>query len=193
LKSQGLYDRSIIILASDHGDATGEFGRSTHSHFLYPEIMRVPLIVHLPESMKGKFVDDRDGVVTLTDVAPSLYYLLGHRPIVRNPLYGRPLFVETRRELESYRRNEILLASDELAIYGLLDGGGRYFYATYDSPPRSFLFDLAQDPNAEHSILTPDLKRQYDQRILDQLRTIADFYGYRPGVQSWFESRRKLF
>jgi hypothetical protein len=193
LKSHGLYDKSIIILASDHGDATGELGRSTHSYILYPEIMRVPLIVHLPESMKSKFVDDRDGVVTLTDIAPSLYYLLGHRPIVRNPLYGRPLFAETRQELMSYPRNEVLLASDELAIYGLLDGDGRYFYATYDSPPRSFLFDLANDANAEHSVLTPDLKRQYDQRILDQLRMVADFYGYRPGVQSWFESRRKLF
>ena len=182
LKARGLYDKSIIILTSDHGDATGEFGRYSHSLSIYPEVMRVPLLVHLPVSMRNKFVYDDSGLSALTDIAPSLYYLLGHQPIRSNPLYGHPLFVEDKRELEPYRRSELFLASDERAVYGLLTDNGRFLYATYDSPARSFLFDLSRDPNAEHSLLTAPLKQEYDERIIQYLHLVADFYGYKPGV-----------
>jgi hypothetical protein len=88
LKSRGMYDNSVIVLTSDHGDATGEFGRQTHSHIIYPEVMHVPLIIHLPRSMRAKLVDDPEQISTLTDIAPSLYYLLGHQPVKANPMYG---------------------------------------------------------------------------------------------------------
>jgi phosphoglycerol transferase MdoB-like AlkP superfamily enzyme len=182
LKSRGLYDKSIIIVTSDHGDATGEFGRYSHSLSIYPEVMRVPLLVHLPTSMRNKFVYDDSGLSALTDITPSLYYLLGHRPIRQNPLFGHPLFVEDKKELEPYRRSELFLASDERAVYGLLADNGRFLYATYDSPAQSFLFDLGRDPNAERSVLTPRLKQEYDERIIQYLHLVADFYGYKPGV-----------
>ena len=180
LKARGLYDNSVIVVTSDHGDATGEFGRFSHSLIIYPEIMRVPLIVHLPSSMREKLVYDDRTLATLTDITPSLYYLLGHRPLLHNALFGRPLFVATRQELESYRRQELFLASDARAAYGILADNGRYLYVTYDSPAESFLFDLATDPNAQHNIATPLQKKQYDQRIIQELQTLADFYDYRP-------------
>ncbi len=190
LKSRGMYDNSLIILTSDHGDATGEFGRQTHSHIIYPEVMHVPLIIHLPKSMRAKIVADQEQISTLTDIAPSLYYLLGHQPVRANPMYGHPLFADTQTELASYHRSELFLASDEVAVYGLLDKNGRYLYATYDSPARSFLFDLAKDPNAEHNILTAAEKKQYDERIIDYLKMIGNFYGYKPGVGNLLASER---
>ena len=36
LKQHGQYDNSIIVIASDHGDATGEFGRTSHSTSIWP-------------------------------------------------------------------------------------------------------------------------------------------------------------
>lgn len=190
LKSRGMYDNSIIILASDHGDATGEFGRETHSFIIYPEVMHVPLIIHLPKSMQGKLVDEKEQIATLTDIAPSLYYLLGHQPVNVDPMYGHPLFAKTQKELASSRRNEIFFASDEAAVYGLLDQNGHYLYTTYDSPARSFLFDLSSDPNAEHNILNAEAKKKYDERIIDYLKMIADFYGYKPGVGALLASGR---
>jgi arylsulfatase A-like enzyme len=186
LKGRGLYDSSIIILTSDHGDATGEFGRLSHSTSIFPEIMRVPLIVHLPKKMRDRLVYDDSRVSTLTDITPSLYYLLGHRPVVHNPVAGRPLFMETPQELTGYRRDELFLASDVRAAYGVLADNGRYLYATYDSPAQSYLFDLSVDPNGEHNIVTEQTKRKYDERIIENLRTIADFYGYKPKIGSWF-------
>jgi Sulfatase len=186
LKARGLYDNSIIIVTSDHGDATGEFGRNSHSLVIYPEIMRVPLIVHLPKTMRERFVHDDDRVSALIDITPSLYYLLGHRPIVVNPLFGQPLLMETQKELRSYHRDDLFMASDVRAAYGILADNGRYFYATYDSPAESYLYDLVRDPNGEHDILTNALKKHYDEQVIEHLHGIADFYGYKAGISSLF-------
>ncbi len=188
LKTRGLYDNSIVIVTSDHGDATGELGRSSHSVVIYPEVMRVPMIVHLPKTMQNRFVHDDERISALIDITPSLYYLLGHRPIVSNPLFGHPLFMETQEELKSYHRDELFMASDVRAAYGLLTDNGRYMYATYDSPAQSYLYDLAQDPKGQHDILTSALKKRYDEQIITHLHEIADFYGYKPGIGSLLAS-----
>jgi arylsulfatase A-like enzyme len=52
LREAGLYDRTTIVLTSDHGEELGDrapggiFG--THGHSLYEEMVGVPLIVKLP-------------------------------------------------------------------------------------------------------------------------------------------------
>jgi Sulfatase len=185
LKAHGEYDNSIIIVTADHGHATGEFGRTGHSWLMYPEIMRVPLIIHLPRQMLSGKVYDVNRISAVTDVTPSLYYLLGHRPIRANPLFGRPLFVETQEELETYRRKELFMASDVRALYGILSGDGRFFYVADDSAP-SMLFDLSTDPDARHNIATGALDKPYDQRIVENLRTIANFYDYTPPIDPLF-------
>lgn len=188
LKSRGLYDKSIIVLASDHGDATGELGRNLHSSIIYPEVMRVPLIIHLPKSMAGKFVHQADDIATLTDITPSLYDLLGHGPVKHNPLFGRPLFTQTREELATYHRKDLFLASDARATYGILSGNGRFLYTVYDEPAQSMFFDLSNDPLAQHNIVTPALKSSYDHRVIDELKLIADFYDYKPRVGSFLSA-----
>jgi len=188
LKQRGMYDNSIIIVTSDHGDATGEFGRMSHSNAIWPEVMHVPLIIHLPPALRRRFVYDDTRLATLTDVTPTLYYLLGHRPVRTNPLYGRPLLAETREELASYPHRDLLMASDVHAVYGILTSDGRYLYATYDSPAQSYLFDLMTDPNAQHDMLTAALKQKYDEEIIQHLQSIGDYYGYKPGVGSLLAS-----
>ena len=191
LKQRGLYDNSIIVVTSDHGDATGELGRNSHSVTIWPEIMHVPLIMHLPAKMRSGLVYDENRLSTLTDITPTLYYLLGHRPIRENPLYGRPLFAETKQELEKYRHEDLFLASDVRAVYGILTADQRYLYVTYDSPAQSYLFDLNLDPNAQHNLVDARSKQHYDEEIIERLHQIADFYGYKPGIGSLLASNEK--
>lgn len=188
LKQRGMYDNSIIIVASDHGDATGEFGRRSHSSSIWPEVMHVPLIIHLPPALRQQVVYDDKRLAALTDITPTLFYLLGHKPIRHNALYGRPLFAASQEELDNYPQRDLFLASDLHAVYGILTADGRYLYTTYDSPAQSYLFDLAADPNAQHDILTPALKQRYDEEIIEHLQAIGDYYGYRPGVGSLLAS-----
>jgi len=71
LRSARLYDRSLIIVTSDHGEEFGEHGGvGRHSHALYDELLRVPLIVKFGGSWRAG--GSLDAQVRLIDVAPTI-------------------------------------------------------------------------------------------------------------------------
>lgn len=70
LKELGLYDSSLIILTSDHGEEFYDHGGWEHGHTLYDELLKVPLIIKLPES---RFAKTRiSTIVRLIDVMPTI-------------------------------------------------------------------------------------------------------------------------
>ena len=74
LKSHQLYDRSTIILLSDHGEGLGDHGEQEHGLLLEEETIRVPLIVKQESNAgAGRRVKD---VVQLIDVAPTVLDLV---------------------------------------------------------------------------------------------------------------------
>lgn len=75
LIARGIYDDSMIIVFSDHGEEFGEHGMmATHSHTLYEEIVRVPLIIKFP---KNAFKAMRvEGPVSLIDILPTIHEVL---------------------------------------------------------------------------------------------------------------------
>ncbi len=89
LKARRLYDDSIVVLTSDHGDAYGEEGRWGHAFYVAPETLRIPLIMHVPTRLQAERKWDTDAVAWLTDVTPTLYELLGDPPDVA-PTASRP-------------------------------------------------------------------------------------------------------
>lgn len=178
LKTRGLYDRSIIILTADHGDSLGEEGRWGHAYTLFPEIVRIPLIVHLPENLKGKFASDPAGVAFSTDITPSLYYLLGHRPIQRNDLFGTPLFTETAAERTRNPEVTYLLASSYGPVYGILSQGGQQLYVADGINYRNYLFDLSPK-GAKQGPIDRALEGQQNDLIREKIRGVNRFYGYK--------------
>ena len=48
LKELGIYDSTLIIITSDHGEMLGEHGEVTHTYFIYQSAIKVPLIFKLP-------------------------------------------------------------------------------------------------------------------------------------------------
>ncbi len=48
LKKLGLYDSTLIIITSDHGEGLDEHFEKTHGYFNYHSTMRVPLIIKVP-------------------------------------------------------------------------------------------------------------------------------------------------
>jgi Sulfatase len=94
LKTLGIYDKSLIVLTSDHGDSLGEEGRFGHAYTVYPEIMRIPLLIHAPaELTAGRTM--RSDLVFSTDIAPTLASLLGHDQPSTHWWEGRSLFVKS--------------------------------------------------------------------------------------------------
>ena len=48
LKQNHLYDRSLIVFLSDHGESLGDHGEKEHGFFVYDSTVRIPLIVKPP-------------------------------------------------------------------------------------------------------------------------------------------------
>ncbi len=45
LRTEGMYDRSTIVVTTDHGEEFWDHGRFEHGHSLYDELIRLPLII----------------------------------------------------------------------------------------------------------------------------------------------------
>ncbi len=102
----GLTDRTTIILAADHGEAFGEHQTWFHAVSVYEELLRVPLLVHIP-GVAPRRVDTE---VTLMDLGPTILDLFGQTtpgsymgqslvPFLRgqSPVLTRPIAAETGR------------------------------------------------------------------------------------------------
>ena len=76
LREQSLYDDTLIVVTSDHGEEFGEHGWvGWHAHSLYDELLLVPLIIKFPGSRFAGVVDESQarGI----DVAPTVLAALG--------------------------------------------------------------------------------------------------------------------
>ena len=76
LKDRGIYDDSVIVLTSDHGEMNGRQALVDKGVYLYPETLRVPLAIKLPKS-SGASPRIVDTPVSHLDVAPTLLELAG--------------------------------------------------------------------------------------------------------------------
>ncbi len=68
LKKRGLYEDTLVIITSDHGQAFNEHDFMYHGTYLYDEIVRVPLIVKYP---KGRRFKRREGYQSISSI-PAL-------------------------------------------------------------------------------------------------------------------------
>ena len=71
LEELGLSDDTLVIFTSDHGEEFGEHGVvGWHSHTLYDELLRVPLVIRFPGDLAaGSTVEAQ---VRLLDIAPTI-------------------------------------------------------------------------------------------------------------------------
>jgi len=68
LEAAGLFDRSLVIFTSDHGESLGEHGYTGHGRKVYQPSMAVPLAVMGPGLPEGA---EEDGEVQLLDLMPT--------------------------------------------------------------------------------------------------------------------------
>ena len=177
LKSQGLYDDSVVIVTADHGESLGEMGRTSHVANVTPEVFRIPLIIHLPPKLRSTMVWNADDVAKLRDITPTLYYLLGHRPIKTDPMIGRPLFTLTAAEQERQPVDHYLLMSSYQAVFGILSADRSKLFMTDAVLHRNAYYDLSVDPLALRNRATTAIVEQYQPVLRKDLEDIDKFYG----------------
>jgi len=162
LESRGLRNKTIIVLASDHGEAFGEHGREGHAKDVYTPTTHVPFIISLPFKLKeGLVIESRTANV---DIWPTLLDLLG-LPGLTDP-DGRSLMDEIMAASESDsdpRDADAIFAQIDQTwgrteeaprnVIAITQDGFRYIHrATH--PERSELYDLETDPREERNIVS---------------------------------------
>src|SRR6185436_640739 len=72
LESAGLFEDTLILLTSDHGELLGENGRFSHQLYVDEPLMHVPLILKLPQGRRAGTVVDAPLVSNLDVYATVL-------------------------------------------------------------------------------------------------------------------------
>jgi arylsulfatase A-like enzyme len=117
LTEQGFRENTIIVLASDHGEAFREHGTEGHARNVYQETVRTPLIINFPFRLAAPAVVDRP--TQNVDVWPTILDLMELPGFAASD--GRSL----RPEIEAATRGETLdpvLPPEPITRFSHLDG-----------------------------------------------------------------------
>lgn len=178
LKATARYDDSIVILTADHGGSPGDDGRAGHAYTVSPEVLRVPLIVHVP-ARDRRLAALPDRIAFTTDITPTLYYLLGHRPVVPQPQMGRPLLTESPGEQDAYRRDRWLVASSYGPVYGVLDADGRSLTVADAINYSDYAYALSPGHDRPRTATPEDVTRAH-VLIHDEVALVNSRFGFTP-------------
>jgi arylsulfatase len=144
LDEHSLWEDTLLIVASDHGDMAGDYNMMEKGNF-YEEVIRVPLIVVPPRATHaGGRVG---GLVELADIAPTILDYAGLaipeqmparslRPLVEGAGHGRDAILCEHESNDRSRRGKCLRTQ-------------RYKYIFWDGGHEAEFYDLQEDPDEQ--------------------------------------------
>lgn len=184
LREKKLYDRTLIVLAGDHGEGLGEHGEKTHGFFIYNSTLHVPLLFRPPPgpSPPRKRISTP---VSLVDLFPTILRLLGLS--VPAEAQGRSLVSLMREEprgagagiyaetfLPRLHFNWSELRSIQLGNYRFIDA------------PKPELYDLAQDPGEQRNLFPQKqrIARELQGRLAQLIKKYSPPAGQETGEET---------
>ena len=187
LKQLALYDRTMIIITSDHGEEFFDHGGWEHGHTLYNELLKVPLIIKFPNSkFRGKRIES---IVSLVDVMPTVLEEMGIDdknlgldgrsllPLLEGEVREDRVFFADRKSRVTDTNTSQRITLNEGRMKLILNKVFSpqeltfYHYPPPMTPPVE-LYDLREDPVEKKNIADaqPDLARRLITQIDDLFR-----------------------
>ncbi len=174
LGSMGLWEKSIVILTSDHGESLGEHDEYSHGYFAYEATLHVPLVIHWPAGINRP--ERVEMPVGLIDLAPTLLDVL---KIAKPTSFAGTSFLQ---ELSRVVFGETVHAQDSFGwapVRTLRQGVWKYVES-----PKPELYNLAQDPGELHNTIAAQTKLATGMRNqLHQLLATNKPVATAPAVQ----------
>jgi arylsulfatase A-like enzyme len=147
LRARDLWDSSLVVFTSDHGESLGERPLVGHVNTLFDEAVHVPLVVKLPKGSDAgpRLAERASSLASHIDLVPTLLELLNAPALAgqrgRSWLEPQPLepaFFETHRP------------EAEHDLLGLRDEQFKLVYVADED--RFELYDLGEDPAERHDV-----------------------------------------
>jgi len=183
LKQRGLWDESVVIYSSDHGEMNARLGMFDKGVYFQPDVFRIPMYVKPPKSMAVKPHVSYEPVSTL-DIAPTLLEFAGIVPPI--DLDGQSLMPEITGQKTEHR--QLLLQTGwHVGVNfgaGLFfdDGGKTWMYGYNIATGHQELYDVDADDSV-NLFYTSQYAKQREiaiSKTAEILRNDIRWRGYWP-------------
>jgi arylsulfatase A-like enzyme/Tfp pilus assembly protein PilF len=149
LKSHALYDNSLIVFVSDHGESLGDHGEREHGFFIYNATTQVPLIVKAPAARHVRPGRTTSPIETIA-IAPTLLDASSVHDSIERQLQARSLLTTSSEEgQEAYSETFYPFSSFGWSPLHSLETA-RYHYI---DAPQPELYDVRADPAEKDNLL----------------------------------------
>ncbi len=200
LKEKGLYDKTLIIYTSDHGDYMGYHHMVGKQKYMYDPVIRVPLIIKYPDQEDcGKISEE---LFSIIDIAPTILSQTGCTP----GIHMKGLDIGTGKG------REVVFAENDQGREYMVRSSTRKLLLCKERN-KSLFFDMEKDPlemnnlfNCPHyreeieeyisilnnwilfQSLTP-LYLDESARIIDKENVLPQDGGHRQRVMEYFKNK----
>lgn len=188
LEATGLWDRTVVIVTADHGEALYEHKFIMHNQQLYEDSVHVPLVVRFPSSagIGGRRIG---GLVDSTDVGPTIADILGIVPRPPAGFRGRsllPAIVGGPGKPFAFSR-----ALGARPLFSVRDD--RYTFILDSRRGREELYDRVSDPGETRDLrpLQPVRAARYRQVLWTWMRGLARRQGSDGGTRALAPEQRE--
>ncbi len=174
LKKDNIFNKTIIVLTSDHGEEFGEHGRvAVHAYTLYNELLHVPLILYAPGLKPGV----KTNLVRSIDIAPTLLSMLNIT--IPKTFEGASLFDSQPfaiSERDTTDPEDFTVQSADTKLYNIS------------------IFNLTQDPLEQKNIIAqhPEIKgnftRVYNETLQKMQSSTAKTAHLTPEIREQLKS-----
>ena len=167
LRRLGVYDRTLIVFTSDHGEGLGQHSEDTHSLLVYNTTLHVPLIIRLPNGPAATRIKRRVGTI---DIFPTILAEVGidePKRLQGNSLL--PLIEDANQASDTvpppYYAETLSprLGFDAAELRAIFVDDHKYIHG-----PEPELYDLARDHNEEYNLIHQKPERA--KRLRDMLQ-----------------------
>jgi len=186
IRKLGLYDSSMIVFTSDHGEMNGRRAMVDKGVYLYPDVLRVPLVIKPAGEKHQQTVKDS---VSLLDLSQTVFEAAGLAPEAKfdgvsllPALKGQPI----------KRGNRLLFfggwhvgVNFACGLEMRTPNGGHYLYAYNLSSPNDELYDLQSEDavnlidDAKHTQVREQMIRSLGEELQQDPRWIGYWAEFR--------------
>jgi arylsulfatase A-like enzyme len=153
-----LLKKTLVVIASDHGEAFREHGREGHATNLYREVTEVPLILMLPFRLSEPLVVDP--LVRNVDIWPTVLDLAGLPPLPQTDGVSLVPLMEAAAQQQATKTPISMAYIDQswgrmdeepAPLVSIRDDGQRILYRARQ-PDFLEIYDRANDPKEQRNL-----------------------------------------
>ncbi len=172
---QPFWERTAVIVSSDHGEAFGEHGLREHAHELWDELARVPLLVHIPGVPAKRIKTPHSHL----DLAPTILELMGQEPL--SGFEGDSLLAEIDGSPTKQKGPIVLeLAADNIqpARRAIVSGDYKLIRFGEKRGAPEKLFNISKDPGEKQ-----DLSKSEPDKLTEMRGLLDETFKKIPSVE----------